>query len=161
VTAGSRVFVHESIADKFLEGLKDIFDKASQGLGASPLEVTTSMGPVVDQKQFDRIMTYIEGGKSSASLVTGGARKGDKGCFIEPTIFKDPAADSAILREEIFGPVLCVKTFKTEEEVVALANDTTYGLSGMLSLPGVRQTKLANGLVQRLCIRLTLLVLSG
>ncbi|KAK5738450.1 hypothetical protein LTR17_005978 [Elasticomyces elasticus] len=127
--AGSRVFVHADIADKFIAGLKDIFEKASQVLGANPIEMTTSLGPVVDKKQFDRIMGMIEDGKKSAKVVTGGSRKGDKGCFIEPTIFSEPANDSAILREEIFGPVLVVKTFKTEQEVVGLANDTTYGLS--------------------------------
>ncbi|KAK4891092.1 hypothetical protein LTR27_010299 [Elasticomyces elasticus] len=130
--AGSRVFVHADIADKFIAGLKDIFEKASQVLGANPMEMTTSLGPVVDKKQFDRIMGMIEDGKKTAKVVTGGSRKGDKGCFIEPTIFSEPANDSAILREEIFGPVLVVKTFKTEEEVVDLANDTTYGLSATL-----------------------------
>ncbi|KAK3654450.1 hypothetical protein LTR56_004080 [Elasticomyces elasticus] len=130
--AGSRVFVHADIADKFIAGLKDIFEKASQALGANPMEMTTSLGPVVDKKQFDRIMGMIEDGKKTAKVVTGGSRKGDKGCWIEPTIFSDPANDSAILREEIFGPVLVVKTFKTEEEVVDLANDTTYGLSATL-----------------------------
>ncbi|TKA55852.1 hypothetical protein B0A55_12665, partial [Friedmanniomyces simplex] len=117
------------VDSKFNEGLKGIFEKASQGLGASPLELSTSLGPAVDQKQFERIMGLIEDGKKPASLVTGGSRKGDEGCFIEPTIFSEPANDSAIPREEIFGSVLCVKTFKTDGEVVALANDTIYGLS--------------------------------
>ena len=62
------------------------------------------------------------------NLVIGGARKGDKGCFIEPTIFLNPALDSPIYKVEIFGPVLVVKTFKTEEEVIEMANNTTYGL---------------------------------
>ena len=122
--------MHESIAETFIAGLKKIFEQASQGLGASPLELTTEHGPVVDDKQFENIMRYIAIGKETATLITGGQRKGSHGCFIEPTIFINPAKDSAILHEEIFGPVLTVKTFKTEDEVVAMANDTTYGLSG-------------------------------
>lgn len=75
-------------------------------------------------------MKYIEEGKKSAKLITGGNQKGDKGYFIEPTIFVDPSPDSKVLREEIFGPVLVIQTFKTEEEVIEWANDTEYGLSG-------------------------------
>ncbi|KAK3115289.1 hypothetical protein LTR53_005512 [Teratosphaeriaceae sp. CCFEE 6253] len=130
--AGSRAFVHEDIAGVFITGLKEIFEKASHGLGASPLELTTEHGPVVDKTQFENVMRYIAIGKETATLVTGGHQKGSRGCFIEPTIFSNPSRDSAILHEEIFGPVLTVKTFKTEDEVIAMANDTTYGLSATL-----------------------------
>jgi len=78
------------------------------------------------------VLAYIEEGQKAAQLVTGGKRKGTKGFFIEPTIFLNPAPDSKIYRQEIFGPVIVVKTFKTEDEVIELANDTEYGLSGML-----------------------------
>lgn len=77
-------------------------------------------------------MKYIEEGKNSAKLITGGNQKGDKGYFIEPTIFVDPSSDSRVLKEEIFGPVLVIQTFKTEEEAIEWANDTEYGLSGEL-----------------------------
>ena len=80
-------------------------------------------------------MRYIEEGKKSAKLITGGNQKGDKGYFIEPTIFVDPSPDSKVLREEIFGPVLVIQTFKTEQEAIELANDTEYGLSCKLILP--------------------------
>lgn len=100
-------------------------------MGGSPLEMTTNHGPVVDKLQFDRIMSYIEKGKASAQLLVGGKRKGTVGCFIEPTIFVNPEADSPVWCEEIFGPVLTVKTFKSEDEAVALANNTAYGLAGM------------------------------
>ncbi|EMC95144.1 hypothetical protein BAUCODRAFT_527683 [Baudoinia panamericana UAMH 10762] len=130
--AGSRVFVHEDIADTFVAGLKAIFEKASEDLGASPLELTTEHGPVVDHQQFATVMRYISIGKETATLITGGQRKGSHGCFVEPTIFSNPLENSPVLREEIFGPVLVVKTFKTEDEVVAMANDTTYGLSATL-----------------------------
>lgn len=69
-------------------------------------------------------------GKSEARLLVGGERKGDKGTFVQPTIFLNPAKDARIYKEEIFGPVLSVLTFETEEEAVKLANDTSYGLSG-------------------------------
>ena len=85
------------------------------------------------------MLAYIEEGLKTAQLVTGGKRKGTKGFFIEPTIFLNPAANSKIYRQEIFGPVIVVKTFKTEDEVIELA-DTEYGMPGMLQrlqcLPG-------------------------
>jgi aldehyde dehydrogenase (NAD+) len=97
-----------------------------------PTNANTFIGPLADTKQLDRIMAYLKQGKQDAQLVTGGTRKGDTGNFIEPTIFLDPPTESTIYKEEIFGPVLVLKTFKTEEEVVDLANDTNYGLAGKL-----------------------------
>lgn len=99
-------------------------------MGGSPQDMSTSHGPVVDKLQFERIMSYIEKGKKSAQLLTGGKRIGTKGCFIEPTLFVNPSADSPIWNEEIFGPVLTVKTFKTEDEAIELANHSLYGLAG-------------------------------
>ncbi|PNH48175.1 hypothetical protein VD0004_g305 [Verticillium dahliae] len=127
--AASRVLIQESIATKFIQAIKEVFERARDGMGSSPLELSTQHGPVVDKSQFDRIMGYIEKGKQSAELVTGGKRKGSKGCFIEPTLFVNPTSDSPIWKEEIFGPVLTVKTFKTEKEAIELANDTVYGLA--------------------------------
>lgn len=128
--AASRVYVQEDIASAFIDGLKTQFETASKAMGANPNEKTTHLGPLADKQQLDRVTSFIEKGKKTAKLITGGARKGDKGCFIEPTIFLNPALDSPIYKEEIFGPVLVVKTFKTEEEVIEMANDTTYGLVG-------------------------------
>ncbi|KAL1792310.1 hypothetical protein ACET3X_008817 [Alternaria dauci] len=130
--AASRVLVHASIATSFVGKLKSLFEEAASKLGSDPLEVQTDHGPVADLQQYQRIMTYIEQGKKDASLVTGGSRKGDKGFFICPTLFLDPPEDSSIWREEIFGPVLCVKTFQTEEEAIHLANNTDYGLSSCI-----------------------------
>lgn len=127
--AASRVLIQESIATRFIQAIKEVFERARDGMGSSPLELSTQHGPVVDKSQFDRIMGYIEKGKQSAELVTGGKRKGSKGCFIEPTLFVNPTSDSPIWKEEIFGPVLTVKTFKTEKEAIELANDTVYGLA--------------------------------
>lgn len=127
--AASRVLVQEEIADKFKEAVKAQFEAVAAGMGANPLELTTTHGPVVDKAQYDRVMGYIDIGKDTAELLTGGGRKGDKGCLIEPTIFVDPKPGSRIWTEEIFGPVMSIKTFKTEEEAIELANETTYGLA--------------------------------
>lgn len=122
--------MEESIADKFLAAAKAIFDSTGAQMGSSPQEMSTSHGPVVDKLQFDRIMSYIDKGKASAQLLTGGKRLGSKGCFIEPTLFVNPDPQSPIWKEEVFGPVLTVRTFKTEEEAIAMANDSIYGLAG-------------------------------
>lgn len=129
--AASRVLVQEDIAVEFQAAVKAAFESAGAAMGTNPLEPTTAHGPVVDKAQFDRVMGYIDIGKDTAELLTGGSRKGTKGCMIEPTIFVNPKADSRIWSEEIFGPVLSIKTFKTEEEAIELANDSTYGLACM------------------------------
>jgi aldehyde dehydrogenase (NAD+) len=88
------------------------------------------LGPLADASQLQRVLGFIETGKSEAKLLVGGERKGDKGAFVEPTIFLNPAKDATIYKDEIFGPVLTVLTFETEEEAIKLANDTSFGLSG-------------------------------
>ncbi|KAM5344310.1 hypothetical protein ACJ41O_012847 [Fusarium nematophilum] len=123
------VLVHDSIADKFITAVKAVFESVAKDLGRNPQETTTTHGPVVDKMQFDRIMSYIDKGKQTAQLVTGGNRKGTKGCFIEPTLFVNPEKNSPVWREEVFGPVVTVKIFRTEEEAIELANDTQYGLA--------------------------------
>ncbi|KAF2651684.1 aldehyde dehydrogenase [Lophiostoma macrostomum CBS 122681] len=126
--AASRLFVQSSIADKFIEGLKARFQGAS-GIMGDPSEPSTMLGPLADNKQLERVLGFIETGKSEAKLLVGGERKGDKGAFVEPTIFLNPSKDATIYKDEIFGPVLTVLTFETEEEAIKLANDTSYGLS--------------------------------
>ncbi|KAH6677258.1 putative aldehyde dehydrogenase [Halenospora varia] len=127
--AASRVYVHQTIAPKFVADLRTRFEHLSNGIGTNPTDPTTNLGPVADQQQFDRVLEYIAKGKQTAQLLTGGGRIGTTGYFIQPTIFLDPEPDSSIYKEEIFGPVLVVKTFSAEAEVIALANDTTYGLA--------------------------------
>ncbi|KAL2068419.1 hypothetical protein VTL71DRAFT_16517 [Oculimacula yallundae] len=127
--AASRLYVQEDIAPKFIEAIKLEFEQAASSLGADPREMTTALGPLADKAQFERVLSFIEAGKKTAKLLTGGKRKGDTGNFVEPTIFLSPEKDSSIYKQEIFGPVLVIKTFKTEEEVIGLANDTLYGLA--------------------------------
>jgi len=130
--AGSRLFVQESIAPDFIDAVKKRFELASDQMGSDPKEFTTAYGPVADEKQFDRVMSYIDIGKKTGGPLIGGNRKGDKGFFIEPTVFLNPDKNSSIYKEEIFGPVLNIVTFKTEEEAIELANDTITGLSASL-----------------------------
>ena len=119
-----------SIAEKFIEGLKVRFQGAQGSLG-NPSEPTTMLGPLADTKQLETVLRFIEAGKteSGAKLLVGGERHTDKGAFVQPTIFLNPGKESKIYKEEIFGPVLTVLTFDTEEEAIELANDTAYGLS--------------------------------
>jgi aldehyde dehydrogenase (NAD+) len=128
--AGSRVYIQRDMVTSFVESLKVRYAQVASTLGANTKEMSTFMGPVADEAQFNRVMEFIESGKQEAKLVTGGHRVGNEGYFIAPTIFTDPKPDARILREEIFGPVLTVLTFDTEEEALHLANDSEYGLAG-------------------------------
>ncbi|TVY82759.1 Aldehyde dehydrogenase [Lachnellula suecica] len=126
--APTRVYVQEEIYEKFIGGYKAALKAATAAVGDPELE-QTMLGPLVDEMQFNRVAGFIERGQNGqGTLSLGGKRIGDKGYFIEPTIFENVAPDAEIIREEIFGPVVVVNTFKTEEEVIALSNDTEYGL---------------------------------
>lgn len=127
--AGSRIFVQAGIYDQFLTGMTAIATKLERATG-DPFTLGTQHGPLVSQAQYDRVMSYIESGKADgAHVLSGGARHGEEGYFIQPTIFTDVKPDMKIFREEIFGPVAAVLKFTTEEEVVQVANNTIYGLS--------------------------------
>lgn len=127
----SRIFVQEGIADKFIELLKAAFEAFSKGnMIGDPSLKETQVGPLADKAQFKRVMEYLEIGKKDGQLVTGGIQRGKDGLYVEPTIFKDLPNGSRIVQEEVFGPVVTVQTFKTEEDGVKLANDTVFGLSG-------------------------------
>jgi len=125
--AGSRVYVQESIYDAFMEKFQKKVENLKVG---DPFKADTFQGPQVSQLQFDRVMGYIDDGKKSgAKTLTGGKRLGDKGFFIEPTIFTDVNPDASIAKEEIFGPVVVVSKFKDDEDLIKVANDSVYGLA--------------------------------
>jgi aldehyde dehydrogenase (NAD+) len=125
--AGSRLFVEEKCYDEFVE--KSVARAKKRTVG-NPFDKTTEQGPQVDQDQFDKVMSYIDSGKQEkANLATGGKRVGDKGYFIEPTVFTDVRDDMKIAREEIFGPVMTILKFKDMSEVIERANKTMYGLA--------------------------------
>jgi betaine-aldehyde dehydrogenase len=126
-SAGSRLLVQKTIYDKMCAALAEKVKRVKIG---DPLSRDTKMGPLVTAEHRDRVMQYIEIGKKEARLLCGGnAVKGD-GWFVEPTIFRDVDNTMRIAREEIFGPVLVVILFDTEDDAVRIANDTLYGLAG-------------------------------
>ncbi|KAF8897449.1 NAD-aldehyde dehydrogenase [Infundibulicybe gibba] len=129
-TAGSRLYVQDSIYDKFLNILVSKVKLLRIGDG---FDENSGGGPVVSKGQYDRIWGYIEVGKQEgAKVVLGGQKRSGKGFFVDPTIFTDIRSDMRIVKEEIFGPVLSVGRFKTEGEAISLANDTSYGLGAGL-----------------------------
>ena len=126
--APSRVLVHEDIAAEFTA---EVVKEAPNHQPGDPLALATVMGAVVDRTQMDAVLGYIESGEAEgARLLAGGhpARTDSGGCFVEPTVFDGVENHMRIAREEIFGPVLSVIRFRTEEEAVRLANDSPYGL---------------------------------
>jgi len=132
--AGSRVFVHEKVQDAFLDKLQGILRSIRLG---DPTEMTTQLGPQASRMQFEKVCRYLEiGQQEGATLLTGGRAATvagfEQGYFVEPTVFTGVKNSMRIAQEEIFGPVTCVIPWKTDEEVIALANDSTYGLGGGL-----------------------------
>lgn len=135
--AGSRLFVEDSIHEEFVER---IVDRARQRVLGNPFDTRTTQGPQVDKDQFDKIMGYIQSGNAEgAKCLTGGQRHGDRGFFIEPTIFTGVTDEMKISREEIFGPVLSVLKFSDVDEVVKRANNTTFGLAAAVWTSDVKK----------------------
>jgi len=129
--AGSRLLVHESIHDEFVEKLLELAKTAKMG---NPLEKDTTVGPVTTRPQYQKVLSYIDIAKSEgAKCVLGGgpatrAECGD-GWFVEPTIFTGVSNDMRIAQEEVFGPVLSIIKFKTDQQAIQIANDVMYGLA--------------------------------
>lgn len=125
--AGSRVFVDERVHDEFVARLKTL--AAGRKLG-NPLDRATEQGPQVDQAQFDKIMKYIQLGQNEgATCLTGGKRFGNRGYFVEPTVFDNVTDEMSIAKDEIFGPVMSVLKFKDFDELIHRANNTMFGLA--------------------------------
>ncbi|MCJ1427895.1 aldehyde dehydrogenase (NAD(P)(+)) ald5 [Sticta canariensis] len=125
--AGSRIYVQESIYDKFVEKFKE---RTQKNVVGDPFAKDTFQGPQVSQLQYDRIMEYIDSGKKEGAKVEiGGERHGKEGYFIQPTIFSNVQEDMKIMQEEIFGPVCSIAKFKDEADAIRLGNTTTYGLA--------------------------------
>src|SRR5439155_1324305 len=143
--AGSRLFVEEKVHDQFVEKL--VKKARSQKVG-DPFEPDTTQGPQVSQEQCDRVMGYIEAGKKEgAKMLTGGRRLGERGYFIEPTIFDGVTDNMKIAKEEIFGPVMNVLTFKDMNEVIRRGNQTCFGLAAAVWTRDITKAhRLSNGL---------------
>ncbi|XP_039144179.1 aldehyde dehydrogenase family 2 member C4-like [Dioscorea cayenensis subsp. rotundata] len=125
--AGSRIYVQEGIYDEFV---KKAVEKCKNWVVGDPFNPQVHQGPQVDKMQFERVLKYIDIGKEEgATLLTGGKPCGEKGYYIEPTIFTDVKDDMKIAQDEIFGPVMSLIKFKTIEEAIEKANSTKYGLA--------------------------------
>jgi phenylacetaldehyde dehydrogenase len=127
--AGSRLFVHESVYDKVLQGVSDIAGGINMGPGLDP---QTGMGPLVSEEQFDKVTGYIDSGvKEGARVAAGGKRHGDRGYFVQPTVLTNTKPSMKVVREEIFGPVVCAESFSDADldRMAREANDTTFGLA--------------------------------
>ncbi|PFX17071.1 Aldehyde dehydrogenase X, mitochondrial [Stylophora pistillata] len=125
--AGSRCFVEEPIYDEFVQRS---VERAKSRVVGNPFDLNTEQGPQIDQEQFCKVMSLIESGnKEGANLVFGGERHGDKGYFVQPTVFTDVQDDMRIAKEEIFGPVMQIMKFKDMNELIERANNTIYGLA--------------------------------
>ncbi|WP_138423602.1 betaine-aldehyde dehydrogenase [Maritimibacter alexandrii] len=147
---GTRVFVHTDIKEAFLSRLAERLGTAVMG---DPLDEATNFGPMVSEGQMNIAMNYIaKGVEEGARLVAGGKRADRDGWYLEPTVFADVTDDMTIAREEIFGPVMCVLDFTDEDEVMARANATEYGLAaGVFTRDLTRAHRVAAGFEAGTC----------
>lgn len=131
-TSNSRLFVHSSIKKEFV---KKVVEKTLELKMGNPLDPENNLGALIEPGHMETVLNYIETGKNEgAELLCGGGQilKETGGNYIAPTVFDNVTPDMRIAREEIFGPVLAILSFETEEEVICLANDTEYGLQASL-----------------------------
>ncbi|GAB3187164.1 5-carboxymethyl-2-hydroxymuconate semialdehyde dehydrogenase [Nesterenkonia suensis] len=130
-TAGSRILVQRGVYDEFVERYSAQAKRVKVGL---PHEKSTEVGALVHPEHFEKVMSYVELGKTEGRLTAGGGRPEDfeTGNFVAPTVFADVAPTARIFQEEIFGPVVAITPFDTEEEALELANDTKYGLAAYI-----------------------------
>ncbi|MGO1567625.1 MAG: aldehyde dehydrogenase [Brachybacterium sp.] len=138
-TAGSRILVERSIYDEFVERYSAQADRVIVGLPEDP---ATEVGAIVHPEHYEKVMSYVEIGKQEARLTAGGGRPEEfpEGNFVRPTVFADVAPDARIFQEEIFGPVVAISPFDTDEEALELANNTKYGLAAYIWTNDLRRS---------------------
>ncbi|QRF91663.1 gamma-glutamyl-gamma-aminobutyraldehyde dehydrogenase [Alcaligenes faecalis] len=139
-SCGSRLIVHSSLKDTLLQKLKQGLSSWKVGL---PTDPDVSIGPMVEQAHFEKVASFLQKPGKNAKLVHGGRIRSDlgSGWYIEPTIFDHITPEDRLFQEEVFGPVLAITTFETEEQAIALANDTQYGLAASLYTLDVRRAQ--------------------
>ncbi len=145
--AGSRLFAHESIFDRVVEGVSDIASKIRVGNGLDP---KTEMGPLVSEEQFQKVTGYIDSGlREGAKATAGGKKAADKGYFVQPTVLTKTNPDMKVIREEIFGPVVCAIPYSDSDldRIAKEANDTPYGLAASI---WTRDISTANKMAKRI-----------
>ena len=127
-TAGSRILVQRDVYDEFVERYAA---QAKRVVVGFPHDPATEVGALVHPEHYEKVMSYVELGKTEGRLVAGGGRPEgfDEGNFVAPTVFADVAPEARIFQEEIFGPVVGITPFDTDEEALALANGVKYGLA--------------------------------
>ena len=154
IVRGSRLYVQRRSFDRVVDAIARIAENMTVGDSFAP---DTQIGPIISERQLARIAELIESGiASGADLRTGGKRVGDEGYFMAPTILANPATDARVIREEIFGPVLCATPFDTVDEVLELANAGDFGLAAAVWSSDVRKVhsmarKLQAGIVWANC----------
>jgi phenylacetaldehyde dehydrogenase len=125
--AGSRLYIESSAFDDVVAGVAEQAKKITVGNGMEP---GTQMGPLISDEQFDKVLGYLQSGlDAGAEAVVGGSRVGERGYFVEPTVLTNTTGDMKVMREEIFGPVVCAVPFDRGDEILPVANDTNYGLA--------------------------------
>jgi phenylacetaldehyde dehydrogenase len=125
--AGSRLYVQKQIFDDVVSGVADAAKSIKIAPGTDP---EAQMGPLISDEQFGKVLGYIDAGRNDgAKAVTGGGRSGDRGYFVQPTVLTDTNPNMSVVREEIFGPVVCAIPFDSPDEIVPVANETNYGLA--------------------------------
>ena len=145
--AGSRLYAHKKLFDQIVEGISQEAKKIRIG---HALSEGTQMGPVISKEQLERVSSYLaQGGSDGATVVAGGSRIGNEGYFIEPTILTNTRPEMSMVREEIFGPVLCAMSFDDDDldRIAKEANRTTYGLAGSV---WTRDLSIAHQMVRKI-----------
>jgi phenylacetaldehyde dehydrogenase len=130
--AGSRLYIEHDVFDEVVSGITEEAAKITVGPGT---DAGTQMGPLISEEQFDKVLGYMSSGvDAGAQAATGGGRVGDHGYFVQPTVLTDTTPDMKVVREEIFGPVVCVQSFDDDDldAVAKFANDTEYGLQASI-----------------------------
>jgi aldehyde dehydrogenase (NAD+) len=147
--APTRMLVHRSQRDAAIELARKAAEKVKVG---DPNDPTTDLGPLVSRAQYEKVQGLIQSGiEQGATLVAGGLGRPvgfNRGNFVRPTVFADVTPDMAIAREEIFGPVLSMMTYDTEDEAVEIANGTTYGLAGYVQAGTIEEARRVGGRVR-------------